>query len=323
MDLEEYATIERDAMLQKESIWPFILRECAEKGYYTIPSPLAEKSGYGITVTVHGYPDAKEIEGRRMHRHEFFELIYVYRGTYQNRMEEEDVLMKAGDMMLLNTNVLHSPCLTDKKDITFNILISRRLVQDRLLSQLTSSELLFPFFYNCLHSGTALKQFILFRSAPEEVRLLSEHMILESFQKQRYYQDALPLLLHLVLLGLSRADYTAGGSSDTEKRGDSFEAQLHNYINQHLCTATLPDAADSLRYTPAYLSRKIKQTLGITFSQLLTDYRLRKACELLCDTDMLQEEIARAVGYEDSSYFIRKFKENLHLTPGEYRKNSG
>ena len=42
MNLEEYATIERDAMLQKESIWPFILRECAEKGYYTIPSPLAE-----------------------------------------------------------------------------------------------------------------------------------------------------------------------------------------------------------------------------------------------------------------------------------------
>ena len=323
MTIEACATAARDAMQGKSDAWPRILRECAEKGYYTIPAGLAEGSGCGVAVTVHGYPDPRENDTRRMHRHEFFELIYVYHGAYLNRMEEGEVLMEAGDLMLLNTNVLHSPCLFRREDIAFNILISRRLVQDRLIPQLASNELLFPFFYHCIHSGAAIKQFILFKAAPRESKTLAEQLILEALGKPRYYREALPSLLHLLLLSLSRSGHLSGGQAPPDDGERFFELQLHEYILQHLCTATLPDAARSLTYSPAYLSRKVRQALGITFSQLLTDYRVRRACTLLLDTAMSQEEIARAVGYVDASHFIRKFKENLHVTPGEYRKNAG
>lgn len=85
---------------------------------------------------------------------------------------------------------------------------------------------------------------------------------------------------------------------------------------------TLEALAMELRVSPVYLSRIIKQELGVTFVALLTRMRIKKAIELLGTTDMPIHEIAAAVGYETQHYFSTAFKKTVGVSPNQYRKGA-
>ena len=67
--------------------------------------------------------------------------------------------------------------------------------------------------------------------------------------------------------------------------------------------------------------RIFKKTLNCTISEYNADYRIQKSMELLEQTDLSITQIACDTGFFSGSYFIRKFKELLHITPAMYRKN--
>ncbi len=185
---------------------------------------------------------------------------------------------------------------------------------------MSDNALLFSFFYNCLHSGTPVKESLLFRHVSADTLMLADQLIDEQIGHALYYRRTMPALVVLLLLRLSREQQQSEAVGRSVDDSIVFESLLHNYLDQHLATATLSAAAEQLTYTPAYLSRKVRRQTGITFSELLTDYRIRKASELLRTTDIPMDAVAKAIGYVDASHFIRKFKECMGITPGEYRK---
>ena len=64
----------------------------------------------------------------------------------------------------------------------------------------------------------------------------------------------------------------------------------------------------------------IKENTGSTFKELLQQKRLNQATQLLCETRLSVSDIISAVGYDNTSYFYRIFKERYELTPNQYRK---
>ena len=63
-----------------------------------------------------------------------------------------------------------------------------------------------------------------------------------------------------------------------------------------------------------------KRRQGITFSQYVTRYRLRTACELLEHTQKTVSEICYAAGFNDLPHFVRVFRAATGLSPARYRK---
>ena len=72
--------------------------------------------------------------------------------------------------------------------------------------------------------------------------------------------------------------------------------------------------------SPGHFSRVIKETTDKTFSEILTGYRIGRACQLLVHTDKSLVQIALECGFVDQSYFSRVFRKAKNCTPGEYRK---
>ena len=68
------------------------------------------------------------------------------------------------------------------------------------------------------------------------------------------------------------------------------------------------------------MSRLIRQKTGHTYKELLQRRRFRKAVELLMETELPVNDVVAAVGYENNSYFYRKFRERYEMTPNEYRE---
>lgn len=79
--------------------------------------------------------------------------------------------------------------------------------------------------------------------------------------------------------------------------------------------------ARSIGISPAYLSRLMKQELGMPFKDFLTSLRINEAIVLMRSTSRSINEIADMVGYKSQHYFSTAFKNSMGISPSEHRKN--
>lgn len=54
-------------------------------------------------------------------------------------------------------------------------------------------------------------------------------------------------------------------------------------------------------------------------AQYLINLRISECCRLMAETDLKITEIARRIGFEDTAYYSRIFKQRIGVTPTEYR----
>ena len=106
-----------------------------------------------------------------------------------------------------------------------------------------------------------------------------------------------------------------------ENKPENFKKRLEEYIDNNLKTANVKEVAAHLKYSVIYSGSLVKKLTGQTFTSLLQERRCMRAAKLLRETDLPISEIIAFVGYENESFFRRKFCEKYGVNPLEYRKN--
>ncbi|WP_409342076.1 AraC family transcriptional regulator [Paenibacillus sp. MBLB4367] len=91
--------------------------------------------------------------------------------------------------------------------------------------------------------------------------------------------------------------------------------QTH-YANPDLSMTLLSETFD---LSTTYIGRVFKKDKGISLLDYINALRIDRAKALLVDTDLKIYEIGEKVGFKTGHYFIKLFKEQTGLTPGEYR----
>jgi len=78
--------------------------------------------------------------------------------------------------------------------------------------------------------------------------------------------------------------------------------------------------ADRFNLSISYLSRFFKENAGINFNDYVQKLRIENAKQLFKESEnILVEDVAAKVGYNNSGSLIRAFKKYEGITPGEYR----
>lgn len=83
---------------------------------------------------------------------------------------------------------------------------------------------------------------------------------------------------------------------------------------------SLQDVAEAVQISPTYLSRLLKNEIGVSFIDYLTHVRVQKAIQFMSDPTVKLYEIAQKVGYSNQHYFSTAFKKVIGSSPAEYRK---
>lgn len=113
-----------------------------------------------------------------------------------------------------------------------------------------------------------------------------------------------------------------GTTSQLKKR--NHQEQMNRaveYIHAHYSEKiTLEELATSVYMSKDYFSHVFKEYTRSQPFAYINGYRIRKSLELLNDTDLKMIEIANLCGFEQISYFNRKFAEYMKCTPTEYRR---
>ncbi len=68
--------------------------------------------------------------------------------------------------------------------------------------------------------------------------------------------------------------------------------------------------------------KHFRASTGTTLARQLRETRLRKACQMLVETDAGISEIAAACGFSGGNYFARFFRHATGQTPSEYRERN-
>lgn len=93
------------------------------------------------------------------------------------------------------------------------------------------------------------------------------------------------------------------------------------YLENHYAEdISLENMADQVNISPQYFSKLIKKTTGFNFIDWLSMFRVKRAKELLSNSNYTVKEVCFMVGYKDPNYFSRIFKKRIGLTPSEYVK---
>jgi TolB-like protein/AraC-like DNA-binding protein len=80
------------------------------------------------------------------------------------------------------------------------------------------------------------------------------------------------------------------------------------------------ELAEAMNMSRSSLLRKIKKQTGLSASQFIRNVRLEKAQELIVSTELTVSEITFEVGFSNTSYFIKCYREHFGHPPGEARK---
>ena len=92
------------------------------------------------------------------------------------------------------------------------------------------------------------------------------------------------------------------------------------YIEQNYASTISLDTLAEIAYmSPNYFCHYFRKEVGKPPIAFINEFRIEKAAQMLSETDLQISQIALSVGFENFSYFIRKFRECKTVTPKEYR----
>lgn len=80
--------------------------------------------------------------------------------------------------------------------------------------------------------------------------------------------------------------------------------------------------ASVVNLDPAYLGRLFVRHVGVTPMAFLARVRAERAATLLTHSDLPAAQVGAAVGWDDPTYFARRFRALVGLTPRDYRRHS-
>ena len=104
------------------------------------------------------------------------------------------------------------------------------------------------------------------------------------------------------------------------KEDDVFN-RIFLYIEDHLTEKlTVEEIARQVYLSPTYLQSVFKENFGIPLAEYVRSQKLKRALELLYNTEKRIIYIAYDSGFEHESSFIRPFKREFGMTPGEARR---
>jgi LacI family transcriptional regulator len=105
---------------------------------------------------------------------------------------------------------------------------------------------------------------------------------------------------------------------------DPFIADAVRFIRENACEGIgVSDVLKEVPLSRSVLQRQFRRIFGQTANDMIVQMRLRRAQELLIESDLPIARIAEMAGFRYQRYLGSVFRKKLGMTPFEYRRQAG
>ena len=271
---------------------------------------------YFIRKAENQFFSAGDVDFGVMHWHDDLQFIYVLEGLVCVKTLEEEEILSAGEGIFTNKGVIHysigrsNPC----RYILFRfperfLFFYPGSPAEKLTRQVTE------------RSGISLVPLSSSIEWCSETLLLLQKLADLEEKKEtdpQYEYDVMTILAELWQIILRHADISAPTEEDpVSMRMRRFLEYIEEHLDQDI---SLEEMAASAGVSKTEVLRCFHKTLQTTPYSYVMEARLSKAADLLAETGLPVGEIASRTGFNQQSYFGKRFKEKMGVTPLEYRR---
>lgn len=251
---------------------------------------------------------------RHWHYHDEYELVYIHKSKGIRHVGDSIMPYAPGDLVLLGSRLPH---------IWLNDFVEGQM------AALTVVHFQRKFVHNDFFSLTLMENVrSLFNRSAKGIRfhnLKEVESILNSL-KTSSNEDKMIEVLNL-LNQLARHPHTEILSSNdyqtvaASQRNDRF-TRINDYIIRHFKEKIrLTDIAAVAKMTPQAFCCYFKKMTRKTVFTYINDLKIGYSRKLLIETDLNIDQVAFESGFNNTTFFNRKFKEKMKKTPNEYRRH--
>lgn len=274
----------------------------------------------GISILV-----KPEIHNGRIspHYHDFCEIVYVADGFTLHSVRGMVNILMTGDIFFIRPGEEHSYINAYQTKIYNIIFHSSELAAfaDELKNLPGLAEL-----FTQADTGESIGKRILHVPIGSQRSMESacEKMVRECTERNLGWQCSLRARLATFLVQYSRT-YEAQWDTHVQSSYDyyGYIYKILQYVDENYASPiSMNDLSDVTGLSADYMTRKFKSALHMTPSEYVRKFRIARAMELLCTTDLPVSDIASKTGFSDVSLFSRVFKQSVGLPPALYRKHT-
>lgn len=264
----------------------------------------------------------------KFHSHEFIELVYFDTDNVCHRVENEYFTVNKGDLFLLDVGVSHTFYSTDSDNpvvTVYNCLFEPKALDAVLTNGSDFVHVMYHrLFHNFVNSDEYPSKFIRLSCGMDAgFKNLLKKMIAENENKEPGWRSNMRAYLNLLLVDVLRMYNRQLTSAPLEDVQKNIVEKMVEYMSERIGEDVhIQMMADTLFFSPSYLSRVFKNHMQVSVLQYLQQLRMNAAGNLLRNTNKTVSEIAREVGYGDLKHFYQLFKRHYGVSPKAYRDAS-
>ena len=153
-----------------------------------------------------------------------------------------------------------------------------------------------------------------------------EQALYQLLSELKQHDVASPLICQGLLLRIFRilgTNYEFSLSKQLRKQMNwiLFE-EITDYMENHLTQISITGLSEEFHFQEDYFNRLLKSQTGLTYTEYLQSLRLKKAEDMLINTDHTIDTISHEVGYQNKGYFYKIFTDKYKITPAQFRKKN-
>ena len=252
------------------------------------------------------------------HWHATLEINVCVSGVLKTSTQRGEYIVREGDAVLVNANVLHR---NEAYEGAPGVRVQTHMFDRSLVA---AAELPQRRYVAPVVECTLLDALPLFRENAEHRAVLEalDRAFEAADEEKDGYELEICGLLNRAWQGVYALALPVIGARQPLPRMETARLKrMLGFIRDHFAEDISPaDIAASAGVCERECFRCFKQELGTTPLATLTDFRLRKAAELLRETDCSVTDVAAACGFSNSSYFGKVFRRRMNLSPLAYRR---
>ncbi len=257
--------------------------------------------------------------GLEEHTHDFLEITYIKKGKGICTQNGVSSGLSGGDLVMVAQNDIHQfePCSNDFS--WTNCLFLPQAIAPDLQDSCSLAELFAAF--SLRQPAPENSKTIHLKNRSGEFQYLLKDMLYEYYNCRTGYHDILRSQLTALIQKIARSQWETAKDKG-QLTGGELAGLVQGFFSHSSSYAriSLESIAQKAYISPKYFSYLFKKKVGVRLSDFIRDIRLERAAEMLEHTHANISEIMAYVGYQDSKFFYKIFKEKYGMTPASYKR---
>ncbi|NLL81969.1 MAG: helix-turn-helix domain-containing protein [Tissierellia bacterium] len=247
------------------------------------------------------------------HWQDSIEIFFVLKGTIIIGVENERYTLVEKEMEIINPNEVLSVESDDPDNLVLIIDIDPNYFE-RYYDDAKDT------FYYTNSSDDNAQETEEYYELRKYLSILLYEVIAKLDDYEDSIEDSLLAMMYHILNNFHYLVYEEEDLKDDEYQLERYHRIVKYIGNNYKDKVSLQDIAEKEFLTTQYLSYKLKEIFGHSFSEYLNKVRVEESTKLLLDSDLNISEISAEIGFSHVRYYNKHFKMHYNMTPMQYRK---